>query len=108
MCNQWTGRDEVLALRNDFLTTKNASNVDLPAYLSFQSNWRNKICRSLCICGLRETDIKESKLKLFIQPIDNSIFERLFGTRIRSAGPPTKCIVQYTEQKHQNYFHNET
>ena len=39
----------------------------------------------------------ESKFKLLTQPIDNS-----------STVPQTKYIVQYTEQKHQNYYHNES
>ena len=51
---------------------------------------------------------KENKTELFIQPIDNSIFERVFRTRMPSTGPPTKFIEQYTEQKHQNYYRNES
>ena len=68
------------------------------------SNFGNPLCTG----KLKQTNTNESKLKLFIQPIDNSIFERHFRTRMPSTGPPTKYIVQYTEQTHQKYYHNES
>ena len=64
----------------------------------------SNFCGQLCICKIKQTDTNESKLKLFTQPISNSIFERLSQTRMPSTGSPTKYIAKYKEQKHQNNF----
>ena len=71
-----------------FLLLRMQVMVDLIAYLSFQSNWS--------MCKLKQTDTNESKLKIFIQPNGNSIFERLSWTKMPSTGPPSFCCVMQT------------